>query len=185
MPLIIGLGNPGKKYERSRHNVGFELVDKLAGSFSITMSAGKGPFTTGKARGKESTFRLVKPTTYMNHSGDAVRQAMHWFDVSPADCLVCYDDLNLDTGVIRLRPGGSAGGHNGVQDIINKLKTDQFPRLRIGIGSDFKYGRQVQYVLSPFTDEQREIIDTTIERAKDAVQLFVREGIDAAMNKFN
>jgi PTH1 family peptidyl-tRNA hydrolase len=185
MPLIAGLGNPGRKYSGSRHNIGFELIDELAESLSVRLSAGRGPFYTGKARLPDHQLRLVKPSTYMNHSGDAVQQALQWFKVPPSECLVCYDDLNLDVGVIRMRRGGTAGGHNGMKDIIQKLGTDQFPRLRIGIGNDFRGGQQINYVLPPFSAEQREHIDISIKRAADAVLTFTREGIDAAMNEYN
>jgi len=121
----------------------------------------------------------------MNNSGDAVRQAVHWYKEDLDDCLICYDDLALDTGDIRLRPGGSSGGHNGIKDIIQKLGTNAFPRIRIGIGNDFPQGQQVQHVLSPFTKKEREIIDTTLDRAADAAFCFLREGIEEAMNNFN
>lgn len=181
----MGLGNPGSKYAGSRHNIGFELIDKLAESLAVTLGPGKGPFYIAKAKYRQQQLLLGKPSTYMNNSGEAVRQALNWFKLNPAQCLVCYDDLNLDAGTIRLRPGGSAGGHNGVRDIIQKLETDAFPRLRIGIGNDFRDGRQSHYVLSPFDRKQREIMDLAIEKAADAVLTFATDGIDTAMNKFN
>lgn len=185
MPLIAGLGNPGRKYAGSRHNIGFELIDKLADSLSITLGPGKGPFYIGKGNFRGHAVMLMKPSTYMNNSGDAVQQALHWFKMEPGQCLVCYDDLNLDTGVLRLRPGGSAGGHNGIKDIIQKLGTDAFPRLRIGIGNDYRDGQQSAYVLSAFDSKQREIMDIALEKAADAVLTFTTDGIDTAMNNFN
>jgi PTH1 family peptidyl-tRNA hydrolase len=185
MPLIAGLGNPGKKYRGSRHNVGFELVDKLAKLHAVNLTKGKGKFQTGTVRYETLSCRLVKPLTYMNNSGTAVQQAMQWFKMLPEECLVCYDDLNLNVGAIRIRGEGSAGGHNGMKDIIAKLGSNQFPRLRIGIGHDFRSGGQINYVLSPFTAEQRKIIDTALEKAVDAIQTYFNEGIEAAMNEFN
>ena len=185
MPLIAGLGNPGNKYAGSRHNIGFEVIDKLAETLSIQMGPGKGPFYIGKTKYKGYQLLLVKPTTYMNNSGDAVQQALHWFKLPAEECLVCYDDLNIDVGALRIRPGGSAGGHNGIKDIIQKLGTDSFPRLRVGIGDDFRDGQQVQYVLSKFDKKQREIMDITISKAADAVLSYITDGIDTAMNKFN
>jgi PTH1 family peptidyl-tRNA hydrolase len=185
MPIVAGLGNPGNKYAGSRHNIGFELIDKLSTSFSITLGPGKGPFYIGKTNYKGQQLQLVKPTTYMNNSGDALQQALHWFKMPPDECLVCYDDLNLEAGDLRIRPGGSAGGHNGIKDIIQKLGTKQFPRLRIGIGNDFRDGQQVGYVLSQFDQKQREIIDITLEKAADAVRTFMLEGVETAMNEFN
>jgi PTH1 family peptidyl-tRNA hydrolase len=185
MPLIAGLGNPGAKYAGSRHNVGFELIDALADALNIKLGPGKGPFYIGKTNYRGEQFILLKPTTFMNNSGDAVQQALHWFKLPPDECLVCYDDLNIELGRIRIRPGGSAGGHNGIKDIIQKLGTDAFPRLRIGIGDDFREGQQVQYVLSPFSKKQRQEMDITLKTAVDAVLAFADQGIDTAMNKFN
>ena len=185
MPLIAGLGNPGQKYAGSRHNIGFEVINKLADTLSIQMGPGKGPFYIGKTKYKGHQLLLVKPSTYMNNSGDALQQALHWFKMQPDECLVCYDDLNIDVGTLRLRPGGSAGGHNGIKDIIQKLGTDSFPRLRVGIGDDFRDGQQVPYVLSQFDKKQREIMDITVSKAADAVLSYTIDGIDAAMNKFN
>lgn len=185
MPLIVGLGNPGSKYTGTRHNIGFELIDRLAGRSSTNLTAGKGLFYEGKIRTSGEQLILIKPTTFMNNSGDAVQQALHWYKMQPDECLVCYDDLNLDVETIRIRPGGSAGGHNGIKDIIRKLGTDKFPRLRIGIGDEFRDGQQVHYVLSTFDKKQREIVDITLEKAADAVTTFANEGIDVAMNKFN
>lgn len=185
MPLIIGLGNPGSKYAGTRHNIGFELIDKLAHAMSVRLGPGKGPFHVGKGNHAGHSIYLIKPTTYMNKSGDAVQQAVNWYKEDVGNCLVCYDDLDLNVGTIRLRPNGSAGGHNGIKDIIQKLGTDAFPRLRIGIGNDFPRGQQVQHVLSPFSDEERKTIDPTLDKAADATFCFIREGIEEAMNKFN
>jgi|AntRauTorcE11898_2_1112593.scaffolds.fasta_scaffold28628_2 PTH1 family peptidyl-tRNA hydrolase len=183
--LITGLGNPGNKYAGTRHNIGFELIDRLAIRLSISLSAGKGPFYEGKARHGSHQLALIKPATYMNNSGDAVQKALHWFKMQPDECLVCYDDMNIEIGSLRIRPGGSAGGHNGIKDIIQKLGTDRFPRLRIGVGDDFRDGQQVQYVLSPFGKKERKIIDITLEKAADAVLAFAENGIDTAMNTYN
>jgi PTH1 family peptidyl-tRNA hydrolase len=185
MPVIIGLGNPGSKYAGSRHNIGFDFIDKLAGSMSVSLGSGRGPFHVGKGSHAGHNLYLVKPTTYMNNSGNAVQQVLNWYKEDPENCLVCYDDLDLELGSIRLRPQGSAGGHNGIKDIIQKLGTDAFPRLRIGIGNDFPKGHQIRHVLSPFSKEERKVIEPALDKAVDAAYCFIREGIDAAMNKFN
>ncbi|HEX6981156.1 MAG TPA: aminoacyl-tRNA hydrolase [Balneolaceae bacterium] len=185
MPVIIGLGNPGSKYAGSRHNIGFDFIDKLAKSMSVSLGSGKGPFYVGKGNHAGRSLYLVKPTTYMNNSGNAVQQVLNWYKENAENCLVCYDDLDLELGSIRLRPKGSAGGHNGIKDIIQKLGTDAFPRLRIGIGNDFPKGYQIQHVLSPFSKEERKVIEPALDKAIDAAYCFVREGIDQAMNKFN
>ncbi len=185
MALIIGLGNPGSKYAGTRHNVGFGLIDRLADAMSAQLGPGKGPFHVGKGNHAGHSIYLIKPTTYMNNSGDAVRQAVNWYKEDIHRCLICYDDLDLEVGTIRLRPDGSAGGHNGIKDIIQKMGTDAFPRLRIGIGNDFPRGQQVQHVLSPFSDDERKVIDPTLDKAVDACFCFIRDGIDQAMNDFN
>lgn len=185
MPIIVGLGNPGQKYAGTRHNIGFEFINLLANALSVRMGPGKGPFLVGKGRHAGHNLYLVKPTTFMNNSGEAVQKVLNWYKEPPSQCLVCYDDLALDVGTIRLRPGGSAGGHNGIKDIIQKLGTNKFPRLRIGIGDDFPQGRQVDHVLSSFTQEEASIIESVLDKAVDATFTFVREGIEQAMNDFN
>ncbi|MGK7371671.1 MAG: aminoacyl-tRNA hydrolase [Candidatus Halalkalibacterium sp. M3_1C_030] len=185
MPVIIGLGNPGSKYAGTRHNVGFELLDRLAAQLSVSLGPGKGPFHMGSGIYKREKVILVKPTTFMNLSGDAVQQVLHYYKIDPQECLVCYDDLDLQIGDIRLRAKGSAGGHNGIKDIILKLGTDVFPRLRIGIGNDFPKGQQVNYVLSRFNSQEKKIMDETLDTAVNAALSFVTEGIEETMNSFN
>ncbi|WP_069130563.1 aminoacyl-tRNA hydrolase [Rhodohalobacter halophilus] len=185
MALIVGLGNPGTKYEGTRHNVGFEVLDNLAEKLSISFEPDNGLYQKGEGRFKGQSVVLIKPTTYMNRSGKAITKAIAETGTDKSKCLVCYDDINLDTGQIRLRPGGSAGGHNGVADIIEKLKSKDFPRLRFGVGNDFPKGRQADYVLSPFAPEERSTVDESIDLASDAILTFLRGGIDIAMNEFN
>lgn len=185
MILIAGLGNPGPEYAETRHNVGFKLIDRLASALSVNLRSGKGSFQIGKGRRGEETLLLMKPTTYMNRSGSALQQALSWYKLEPEECLVCYDDLDLPVGTIRLRAGGSAGGHNGMKDIIRMLGTDGFPRLRIGIGNDFPKGRQVDYVLSRFESGELEHVEEALEMAEEAVFFFCRNGIESAMNRYN
>ena len=185
MALIVGLGNPGAEYEGSRHNVGFEVVDTLAEKLSISFDPDNGLYHRGEGRFKGQSVVLIKPTTYMNRSGKAITKALAESNTRKSDCLVCYDDINLDVGQIRLRPGGSAGGHNGISDIIEKLQTKSFPRLRVGIGNNFPKGRQADYVLQKFTAEERDLIDKAIDLASDAILTFIRGGIDSAMNEHN
>jgi len=185
MPVIVGLGNPGNKYAGTRHNVGFDFLDRFAKAVSIQVGPGKGPYYSGTGVYRRHKLILVKPSTYMNLSGDAVQQVLHYYKIEPEQCLVCYDDLDIPIGKIRLRPGGSAGGHNGIKDIIQKLGTHNFPRLRIGIGNDYSKGQQVNYVLSRFSNNEKKIIDETLDTAVDAALRFVTDGIEAAMNAFN
>lgn len=184
MAIITGLGNIGSKYKGTRHNVGFEVVDKLGDDLSISFSE-EGPFHIGEGSFKGKKVILIKPTTLMNRSGKAVGKILAQSGLTPDQCLVCYDDINLPPGKIRLRPSGSAGGHNGIRDIIDTIQTDQFPRLRIGIGSDFGRGRQADYVLSPFNEDQRIAVDQAIDQSCEAILTFLRAGIDIAMNDFN
>lgn len=185
MALIAGLGNPGPEYKHTRHNVGFDLVDLIADRLSVTFEPDNGLYQWGEGRFKGQSVVLIKPTTFMNRSGKAVKKALLRSGFDTQECMVCYDDLNLDVGKIRLRPSGSAGGHNGISDIIKELNTRDFPRLRIGIGNDFSRGRQADYVLSPFSVDDRITIDQTLDTAADAVLTFLRAGIDIAMNEFN
>lgn len=185
MPLIVGLGNPGPEYDGTRHNIGFHILDEVAEELGIRFESGKGPFRHGVGRHKGRPVVLVKPMTYMNLSGTAVSKALKLFDIPPADCLVVTDDLNLPTGKVRIRASGSDGGHNGLSHIIATLSTDQFPRLRFGIGNDFPKGRQADYVLSAFRDEEQEAVQTGVDRSKEAALCFVREGIVKTMNLHN
>ena len=183
--LVIGLGNPGAEYEHTRHNIGFMVVDALAERARIKLESDKGPSEAGDGRYRGRPLSVMKPMTYMNRSGSAVKYHMRRLGLSSRDLLVLYDDLNLDTGVLRLRARGSAGGHNGMQDIIDILGTDDIPRLRIGIGNDYARGRQADYVLGGFTDEEWALMEPAILTASDAALHFVREGKVPAMNQFN
>ena len=148
--MIVGLGNVGQEYNGTRHNIGFEVLDKLASTLSVSFSTGCGPYAVAEGRHKRRKVTLVKPTDYVNRSGTAVKKALAKYKIDKKDCLVVYDDLNLPVGAIRMKRQGSDGGHNGIADINEKLRTKEYPRLRIGIGNDFKRGRQVEFVLSPF-----------------------------------
>ena len=185
MSIIVGLGNIGQKYEGTRHNIGFDIVDAIAETLSTTFGPGDGPFVVAEGRHRGRNVFLVKPTTYMNRSGKAVRKALSKYKTDKQDCLIVYDDLNLDVGDVRLKAQGSAGGHNGIQNIIDELGSREFPRLRFGIGNDFPRGRQVDFVLSPFNNSDQKYLEEGIQIAHDACLHFVREGIEKTMNNFN
>lgn len=185
MSIIIGLGNIGQEYEGTRHNIGFEVVDLLAKTLSITFGPGNGPFVVAEGRHRGRNIKLVKPTTFMNRSGTAVKKVLAKYQSSKEDVLIIYDDLNLELGDIRLKNQGSAGGHNGITDIIEKLGSRDFPRLRFGIGNDFPRGKQVDFVLSPFDVDEQEVVDISIKKAHDAALSFARDGITKTMNYFN
>lgn len=184
--LLIGLGNPGAAYARTRHNVGFFVVDALAERARVAFkNDGRADARVAEGRLRGRPVVMVKPQTYMNRSGAAVKHLLRRFGLEAAEVLVIVDDINLALGKLRLRERGSAGGHNGVQDIIDQLGTDAFPRLRVGVGSDFDRGGQVDYVLSPFDAEEQTVIAAAVARARDAAVTFVTDGIVTAMNRFN
>jgi PTH1 family peptidyl-tRNA hydrolase len=183
--LVVGLGNPGSKYQGTRHNVGFELIDRLAPGGSTPSSFSRK--FDGQLAEIEIDFRrvlLLKPETFMNLSGRSVGQAMRFFKPPLTDLLVVCDDLSLPLGRLRLKPGGSDGGQKGLRDIASHLGTDQFPRLRIGIG-DCDNLDASDYVLSRFRSSERPVIDDALILASQAVAVWVIQGIDAAMNRFN
>lgn len=182
--LIIGLGNPGSAYEKTRHNIGFEVIDAIADRIKEPMKTkGQSKVAWGAWRGRK--FGAAMPQTFMNRSGLAVEELIRKNGLGPEDILVIVDDLHLPTGTIRIRGKGGTGGHNGLEDIADWLDTDAFARLRIGIGSEFGRGQQAEYVLEPFTDEERKLIDPAIEKARDAALTFVTDGITTAMNRYN
>jgi peptidyl-tRNA hydrolase, PTH1 family len=198
MKLVVGLGNPGREYLLTRHNIGFEVIDRLAGRFGWTFGAGefdrmaKAKFdglamdgaVTLPGGGSEKVL-LLKPTTYMNLSGRAVQAAMAFYQLTPRDVLVVLDDLALPCGKIRLRAGGSSGGHNGLKDIERALGTSNYPRLRLGIDAPPPRVPGKDYVLGRFSEEQHEAIDPAIDRAADATLTWIESGIQTAMNRFN
>lgn len=169
MKLICGLGNPGLGYKNTRHNIGFLVIDNFA-------KAHKGI--------KKGGIVLLKPQTYMNKSGGAVKKAIDRFDVGLKDVLIVCDDINLKLGIIRFRAKGSSGGHRGLESIIEKLNTEDFNRLRIGIGSD-KNSVLKDYVLSKFRSNEKRLLKEVVNKATDALTLWIEKGIDEAMNRFN
>lgn len=185
MSLIIGLGNIGQEYQGTRHNIGFEIVDVIADTLSTTFGPDNGPFVVAEGRYRGRKVVLIKPTTFMNKSGVAVRKALAKYKADKNNCLILYDDLNLDVGDVRLKAQGSAGGHNGIANIIEELGSREFPRLRFGIGNDFPKGHQVDYVLSPFNNSDQKYLEEGIQKAHDAALFFAREGISKTMNNFN
>ncbi len=184
MKLIVGLGNPGPEYERTRHNVGWQVLDAFARKFRVEVTRHEKNALTGSGRVAGGSVMLAKPLTYMNLSGDAVKLLVNAYLEATDELMVVYDDIDLPLGRLRIRPNGSAGTHNGMRSIISTLQTEQFPRLRIGIGASDQ-GRLRDYVLDEFTSEEQPIVDRAIERAVDALVLFARGDLRRAMNQFN
>ena len=185
MKLVVGLGNPGSKYEGTRHNVGFAAVDILAARHGVRWEAAPRGAEALVGRWRAADVVLAKPLTFMNLSGAAVVALLQFYKIELPDMLVIVDEVQLDTGRIRLRPEGSAGGHNGLKSIIASLGTGAFPRLRIGVGRGDTRRDLADHVLAKFDADERPIIDEAIGRAADASEAFAAEGIAVAMNRFN
>ena len=183
MKLIVGLGNPGRQYERTRHNLGFMVADLLASRWSVSLSMkDSGAFGRGSIAGQPAA--LLKPMTYMNRSGQAVLEVVQFYKLPLSDLLVISDDLDLAVGRVRMRVSGSAGGQKGLGDIIQRLGSDEVARIRIGIGRPAG-GDAVEYVLSPFRPEEREPIEIALLRAAEAAECWITDGSAAAMNRYN
>ncbi|MEN6370781.1 MAG: aminoacyl-tRNA hydrolase [Armatimonadota bacterium] len=183
MKLIVGLGNPGRDYAGTRHNVGFEVLDVIAKRLHVRILRRMGRALIARAKVEESEVTFMKPQTFMNLSGEAVSYIARREKIEPSEILVVYDDMALPLGKIRIRPGGSAGGHNGMRSIISHLHTQDFPRVRVGIGS--AGGDAIDHVLSRFARQERQIAHEAILTAADAIEMIITEGLEPAMNRYN
>lgn len=184
MKAIIGLGNPGKKYENTRHNVGFMAVDLVARQCGGTFSSGRGAYYLAKIHLKGQPTLLIKPTTYMNLSGEAALHVINYYGIEDlTDVLIVLDDFNIPFGTLRIRPEGSAGGQNGLKSIIRLLKTEKIPRLRIGIGDP--RSDAVSHVLSTFSRKESEDLAIMLQWTSDAISSFIENGIESTMNQYN
>lgn len=185
MKLVVGLGNPGARYRGTRHNVGFEVVDQLAGRHALTFEAWKTLAETAEWRRPEGRVWFVKPMTFMNLSGDAVLALMGFYKIDPASLLVVCDDVNLPEGRLRARPDGSDGGNNGLRSITASLGTPAYARLRIGVGRGDERRDLADHVLSRFGPDEQPVINGAIDRAADAVEVWMTDGLAPVMNRFN
>lgn len=183
MKLIVGLGNPGKEYENTRHNVGFLTIDKISEALKISLNKEDFKGVYGKGKINDEEVILFKPYTYMNLSGEAVILIMNFFKIKIEDIVVICDDLNLDLGVLRLRQKGSHGGHNGLKNIILNLGNENFKRIRIGIGKP-KFDI-INFVLSKFSNDEMKIMNEAFNKGKDSVIFYLENNFDKAMSKFN
>jgi len=181
MTVLVGLGNPGRNYSDTKHNFGFWVLDKFAEKRSLKFQAGKGDYLLVKS----NDIALVKPTTYMNNSGMAVADYCRYFQNTPEELLVVYDDIDLPLGTLRFKPSGGSGGHKGMESIIYQLESEDFNRLRIGISAENEMGPSERYVLSPFPKDWKEKINEMIEKACDGIDYFLTHNMKETMNKFN
>ena len=182
--LIVGLGNPGKEYERSRHNCGFRALDILAEDLGCRIDRGKFQGIYGQTVYQGKKLYLLKPMTYMNLSGESIREVMSFYKEDIENLIVIYDDIDIPTGTIRLRKKGSAGTHNGMRNIVYLLADDGFPRIRVGIGAEKKVDL-IDYVTGGVTKAEKELLEEALVKAADAAAAIVEKGIEKAMNEYN
>jgi peptidyl-tRNA hydrolase, PTH1 family len=184
--LIVGLGNPEPKYDRTRHNIGFAAIDAIAHSWKIPLDTRKfqGLFGEGRAVNGDK-IRLLKPLTYMNRSGESIQAVAHWYKISPESVLIIYDDMDLPLGKMRLRLKGSAGGHNGMKSAIAHLGSENFPRLRIGIGRNNGEKDTISHVLGKFSPAETPLMTAVLKSVVDAIETTLKEGVEKSMNIYN
>ena len=185
MYLVIGLGNPEAEYSKTRHNMGFNTINKIAQQYNIEINKNRfqGLYESAVIEGQK--IILVKPQTYMNLSGNCVKEIADFYKVQKEEILVIYDDMDIEPGKIKIRKKGSSGGHNGMKSIIQMLGTEEFPRIRIGIGRPEHNGDEINYVIGAIPEEEIPKLEEGVEKAKDAVIEILKNGIDSAMNKLN
>lgn len=183
--IIAGLGNPGLKYDNTRHNVGFETLDVISRQSGIKINKLKHKALLGEGTIGDKKVLLVKPQTFMNLSGESIREIIDWYKLPPGNIIIIYDDVDLSTGRIRIRPGGSSGTHNGMKSVIYQIQSDEFPRIRIGIGKPPDGWDIADYVLGRFSTEEREIVSVSVLKAADAAVDILTAGVEHAMNRYN
>ncbi len=185
MYIIVGLGNPTSQYQATRHNVGWDAVTRLSDDYRIPLDAKKHKAICGSGYIEGTKVIIAQPLTYMNLSGESVRAMMDFYKVTPQEIIVIYDDVSLDVGQLRIRKQGSAGGHNGIKSIIAHLGTNEFPRIKVGVGDKPKDWDLADYVLSRFQKDEEPIIRDALKDISDACKMVITEGIEAAMNLYN
>ncbi len=185
MYIIVGLGNPTDKYQATRHNIGWDAITRLSDDYRIPLDAKKHKAICGTGYIEGQKVVLAQPVTYMNLSGESVRELVDYYKITPQEVIVIYDDISLEVGQLRIRKKGSAGGHNGIKSIISHLGTDEFPRIKIGVGDKPKDWDLADYVLSRFTKEEQVTIREALKDTSDACKMILTEGIEPAMNLYN
>ena len=185
MKLIAGLGNPGRDYAGTRHNIGFGVITRISDQYNIPLSSKEHKAVCGKGFIGGEKVILAQPQTYMNLSGESVRSIADYYKIEPEDIIIAFDDIDLEVGQLRVRRKGSAGGHNGIKSIIQHLGTNEFPRVKVGVGAKPEGGDLVRHVLGRFSREDEKAMGEVLDLAVEAVELIVTEGVDSAMNRYN
>lgn len=183
MFLIVGLGNPGKEYNNTRHNIGFEVIDYLSNKYNIEINRKKFKGVCGEGFIANEKVILLKPETYMNLSGESVREVINFYKISTEEIIIIYDDISLEVGKLRIREKGSAGGHNGIKSIIANLSSQVFPRIKVGVGQP--KDNLISHVLGRFSKEESTVLEEVIEASSKAVEIIIKDGTKEAMNKLN
>ena len=185
MYVIVGLGNPTSQYAATRHNIGFDVITRIADEYNISMDFKKHKAICGKGYIEGEKVILAQPQTYMNLSGESVRELVDFYKISTDELIIIYDDISLDVGQLRIRTKGSAGGHNGIKSIIQHLGTQEFLRIKFGVGDKPKGWDLADYVLARFPNNEQETVRETMNNAAEACKIIITEGVDAAMNRYN
>jgi peptidyl-tRNA hydrolase len=185
MYIIVGLGNPTSEYAATRHNIGFDVITRIADEYNISMDMKKQKAICGKGIIEGEKVILAQPQTYMNLSGESVRELVDFYKISNDQLLIIYDDISLDVGQLRIRAKGSAGGHNGIKSIIKHLGTEEFPRIKFGVGDKPKGWDLADYVLGRFPKEEQETVRESLTKAMEACRTIMKDGIEPAMNRYN
>lgn len=185
MHLIVGLGNPEEEYGKTRHNMGFNVINKLSNKYGIEVNKKKFDGLCGDGMVEGETVILLKPQTYMNLSGKSIAQVVNFYKIPLENIIVIYDDVDIESGLIRIRKKGSSGSHNGMKSVIEELGSEEFSRVRVGIGKPKYEGDMINYVIGPVPEEEQKQLEKGVEKAKEAVIEILKNGIDIAMNKFN
>ncbi len=185
MYLIVGLGNPESDYAKTRHNMGFNVINKLSSKYNIEVNKSKFKGLVGSGIIEGEKVILLKPQTFMNLSGESLIEALNFYKLTPEELIVIYDDIDIEPGNIRIRKNGSAGTHNGMKSILEHLKTEQFTRVRVGIGKPKEHIDMITHVIGHITEEELKMLDEGVEKAKEAVIEIVKNDVSSAMNKYN
>ena len=185
MFLIVGLGNPEEEYSNTRHNMGFDTINKLANEYNIKINKNKFKGLCGNGIIENEKVILLKPQTYMNLSGESIKEAMAFYKIKSENIIVIYDDIDIEPGIIKIRKKGGPGGHNGMKSVISEIDTQNFPRIRIGIGKPENKGQLIEYVIGKMPQTDKDILEKATILGKEAILEIIKNGVDIAMNKFN